>query len=103
MGQVEKVGRHATRIYTDDDGYKCISYQGTEVVRFNDDIIILNTGGWFTNTTKRRMNQASNQFGLGITIFQQKWEWYALLDSGKVEPFNGNVLVLFRDKIRKEA
>ena len=76
MAQQYKVGAHKTRIYTDDAGYKCVLYHSTNVVRFNNDYIILDTGGYFTTTTKSRMNQASHQFGLGYHVYQSNYDWY---------------------------
>ncbi len=68
MAQQHKVGAHKTRIYTDDTGYTCVLYHSTNVVKYNNDYIILNTGGYYSNTTKLRMNQASNQCGLGYRV-----------------------------------
>lgn len=76
MAQQHKVGAHKTLIYTDDEGYVCVKYHSTDVVKYNNDYIILNTGGYNTNTTKTRMNQASYQFNLGYRVYQKDWEWY---------------------------
>jgi len=75
MARNDKVGTHKTHIYTS-DGYTCIRYHSTEVVRFNTDEIILNSGGWATVTTKLRMNQASYQFDLGFYVRQKDFEWF---------------------------
>ena len=61
---------------TDDDGTTHVTYHGTRVVSVNDTTITLRTGGGRTATTKLRMNQASNQFGLGYRVFQKDYEWY---------------------------
>lgn len=60
-----------------------ITLYNTEVVSFNDDIIILNSGGWTTVTTKRRINQASEEFSLGIGIQQTKGQWLIMLKNPK--------------------
>lgn len=70
-----KVGSHKTKIYTDDD-FTCVKYHNTEVVRFNKNMIILNTGGYYTVTTKVRMNQASHQFSLDFGVFQKDNKWW---------------------------
>ena len=75
MARTNKVGEHKTAIYQS-DGYTCIRYHSTEVVRFNDNEIILNSGGWQTVTTKLRMNQASNMFHLGFRVSQRQHEWF---------------------------
>ena len=87
MARTNKVGTHKTAIYQS-DGYTCIRYHSTEVVRFNTDEIILNSGGWHTVTTKLRMNQASYQFGLGFCVHQRQFEWFVT---------NGNRTYDFKD------
>lgn len=72
----DQIGKISTNVFTDDDGYTKVIYHNTCVVKFNEDWIILNTGGWNTPTTKRRMNQASNQFRLDYLVYQQDGEWY---------------------------
>ena len=69
------VGTHKTSIRTDDE-HTIIRYHDTDVVKFNSDYIILNSGGWETVTTKRRMNQTSEQYGLGFHVFQKDYIWY---------------------------
>jgi hypothetical protein len=75
MAQTGTIGKTATHIYQS-EGYQKIKYHNTDVVSFNDKEIILNTGGWRTKTTKLRMNQASNQFALGYTVYQKNGTWY---------------------------
>lgn len=55
---------------------RVITYWNTDVVRFSDDKIVLNSGGYRTATTKLRMNQASNQYGLGYYVAQIKGVWF---------------------------
>ena len=76
MSRQDQVGSHKTSIFTDESGYTNVLYHSTQVVRFNDNEIILNTGGFESNTTKLRMNQASNQFRLGFMVYQKDYKWY---------------------------
>ena len=77
MTQTNKIGKVATNVITA-SGYTCVIYHSTTVVKFSYDKkeIILNSGGWHTYTTKMRMNQAANQFGLDFVVFQRKHEWF---------------------------
>ena len=75
MSQQHKVGTVATTIYPTGN-HTAIKYHRTDVVKFNDHEVILNSGGWRSATTKTRMNQAANQYGLGFSVFQAKGEWY---------------------------
>ena len=58
------------------NGRITVTYHNTRVVDVTTEHITLDTGGWKTITTKRRMNQASTQFNLGYTVYQQKGQWF---------------------------
>jgi len=75
MAQTRRVSGVATKIM-DIGGRTVVSYHDTHVISWNSQDIILNSGGYRTATTKLRMNQASNQFGLGIHVFQEDHEWF---------------------------
>ena len=64
--------------------------------RFRENAIILDTGGWFTPTTKTRMNQTSNAFGLGFQVYQKNYEWFADYN-GKTYEFTKDHLSLKRN------
>ena len=91
MSQLNQVGKHETSIYTS-DGYTCVRYHRTEVVKFNFDKIILNTNGWETQTTKTRMNQASNQFNLGFHVYQENFEWFVEFQGETFDFWDGMIL-----------
>ena len=71
-----KVGEHKTVVFTDSDGFTKVVYHQTPVVSFNHSIIKLNTGGFRSYTTKKRMNQASNQYNLGFGVYQKNYDWF---------------------------
>jgi hypothetical protein len=59
--------------------------------------ILLCTGGHETATTKARMNQASEEFGLGYRVRSKNFEWYVTDDTTKEEGvFEGDDAVLRR-------
>lgn len=78
MSKQRLIGRTATSIRTE-DGVTAVRYHWTDVVRFTNDYIRLNSNGWRTVTTKRRMNETANQFGLGYSVFQKAHHWYVRL------------------------
>lgn len=65
-----------------------VTYHGTDVVIFDDEKIILNTGGWKTVTTKARMNLASQEFVLGYWVYRSKGLWYVVYNN--IEMIYGN-------------
>jgi len=94
MASINRVGSHKTYIRSSGQSI-IVRYHNTDVVKFTPKTITLNTGGWKTNTTKTRMNQASNQYGLGFSVSQVKGVWY-VSHKGKKIPFKGNTLKLRR-------
>lgn len=53
-----------------------VNYHATDIVAWNDKEIILNNGSWYTNTTKKRMNQVSQKYNLGFYVFQKNGDWF---------------------------
>lgn len=97
MSQQTKLGSHKTSVFTDSEGFTNVVYHSTQVVRFSQikDRIILNSGGYRTNTTKTRINQASNQFRLGFTVSQEKFNWFVTNAIGETLPFSDNMILTF--------
>ena len=58
------------------DGTTAVTFHSTDVVVFDANSITLNSGGWQTVTTKRRMNQTAEHFGLGFSVWQKNFIWY---------------------------
>ena len=95
MAQQDKVGTHQTKVGT--EGREIfVKYWNTKVVSFTEDTIYLNNGGFLTNTTKTRMNQASNQFDLGFRVYQKNFDWF-VEHNGKTYEFIGNSKTLNRN------
>ena len=94
MAQMKRVTGVATSIRREGKD-TCVRYHNTDVVRFDDSRlkIVLNTGSWKTATTKTRMNQASNQFGLDYGVYQKKGDWFVDY-KGKTIPFINDELIL---------
>jgi hypothetical protein len=85
----------ATKVFTDDLGFTVVRYHDTDIVKVSENYIELNTGGWFTLTTKRRMNQVSSAYNLGFYVYQLNGSWYAKLDEVRYR-FNGRKAVIKR-------
>ena len=66
-----KIGNN-TYAYIEHDGTVAIELHGTKVVRFfPNGLVQLNTGGWYTSTTKDRINKFTN-----AGVYQRKGEWF---------------------------
>ena len=72
-----------------------VLFKNTTIVEFNHKAIHLNNGGWFTASTKQRMNKASKDFNLRFEVYQKDYVWYCNYDN-KIFSFTGNILNLPR-------
>ena len=91
MGQLQKVGKNNTQVTKDGDETRVILH-GTTAVKWDAKKITLNTGGFYTHTTKTRMMQASNEYDLGFYVYQKNGAWFVTF-RGETRPFvDGMVL-----------
>ena len=92
MTQQQTVGTHRTTVARDDD-VLMVTYHNTVVVKVtNNRYVTLNTGGWYTNTTKTRMNQASNQYSLRYSVYQVDFAWYVSIGDDMQPYYDGIVI-----------
>ena len=82
----DKLSNYKTTWVENHDGGN-VTYQNTNIVAWKSGEITLNSGGWETVTTKRKMNQAAHQFALGYGVYQKDFEWFVDLPGGKTVPF----------------
>ena len=81
------------------DGRTQVIYHGSVIVCFNSNKVILSSHGWRTSSTKQRINQASEEFGLGFTVYQKNWNWYVNCKGGSLDIASSQV---FHDGIELE-
>ena len=80
MPHMNKLSSYKTAYINNEDGGLVI-YQQTKIVEWdNNGNVTLNSDDWMTTTTKRKMNQASNQFCLRFGVVQRNFCWYVTLD-----------------------
>ena len=81
MAQQNRIGTHRTTVTVSENGSIIVSYHQTKVFIYNrvTGDLTLNTGGYFTATTKTRMNQACDQFGIPVKVYQKNGDWYATM------------------------
>lgn len=92
MSRMDKLIMYKTTLEIDGDK-GCVTYTDTDIVKWVKNKIILCSGGWKSVTTKRKMNQASNQFNLGYSVFQKDFVWYVDTPQGEtVKYYDGITL-----------
>jgi hypothetical protein len=82
-----KLSTYKTVIGMTPAGANFVKYHDTKIVQWSGIGIVVDSGGWKTVTTKRKMNQAAIQFGLGFGVYQDKHEWFVIMPDGTIEPF----------------
>lgn len=95
MGQTATVGNHCTTVRQEQNILSLVYHQ-TEVVKADQQSITLKNGGWWTLTTKTRMNQCSRQYGFGYEVYQRDHNWYAKYKGKEFSFSKDGVLVLER-------
>ena len=70
MSQTQKISRNNTCVSNHADGSKSVTLHSTEVAHWNPITrqLRLCTGGWYTVTTRTRMSQAMNEWGIPVRI-----------------------------------
>lgn len=90
MGRMDKLSTYCTTIARAGD-LVAVTYHRTQIVAFDDRNVVLRTGGWDTVTTRRKMNQAARQFGLGYSVYRDKGESYVTRPDGVTVPLDDEV------------
>ena len=75
------------------DQWTIVTLHSTDIVKFKHtggflDQILLDTGGYNTVTTRRRMNEVSKAYGLGFQVYQKKHKLYVAYKGNDYE-FDG--------------
>ena len=101
---MQTIGTHRTTcaslVDNDSNRVLMVTYHSTPVVKvINDRYVVLNSGGYRTNTTKRRMNQASLQYSLGYEVYQVNFQWYVSIGNQISEYHDGIVIDTKEDTI----
>ena len=73
--------------WVETNGRGSVVYAHTPIVEWDDETITLRSDGWETVTTKKKMNQSANQFGLNFTVFQENYEWFVFNPKGETVDF----------------
>lgn len=76
MSKSQDYSAYKTLSTNNENGQTEVVYYNTKIVQFDNDIIRLNTGDWWTMSTKSRMNSVSRHYHLGYRVFSRKGIWY---------------------------
>ena len=59
----------------------------------NTQAVKLNTGGWYSNTTKSRLNAILSEVKYGCSVFQKQWNWYVSFNNQTQDFVDGMILI----------
>ena len=90
-GQRNWAGSNTT-VFTSDNGLESTVYlHGNHIATVTDkDLTLYSGGGWFTNTTKSRLNALIQEFSFKGGIFQKNFNWYVQMFK-TVTPFHDGI------------
>lgn len=88
-----EIGSHKTVITQDEDGTRNVILHSTTIVKTHPDgTVTLDSGGYTTPVTKRRMNQVANAWNLKFGVYQKNHEWFVSLPGGDI-PFEDGMRI----------
>jgi hypothetical protein len=70
--------KNNTRLTIYKNGDKILRLHNTDIIKWQGNKIILNSGGWLTSTTKSRLNEFLADYS--YCIYQKNFKWY--IDNG---------------------
>lgn len=89
-GQERRIA-HETHVVRRGAGRIALRYHSTDVVtHFKDGRIRLDSGGYSTRTTKRRINQGLPGW---IIVFQEDFNWYVQINNDQPIPFTDGMVI----------
>jgi hypothetical protein len=96
MPSMNRLSTHATTIAIDEN-HCVVTYHNTPIVKYNDIEIIINFGDFDTVTTRRKMNQAANQFRLPYSVYRKNGKTFVKNNVNEnVIPYDGDKIVILR-------
>lgn len=82
-----KIVKNNTRLTEYMDGTRVLRLHATDIIKWQGNKVILNSGGFQTHTTKQRLNQ---YLPGNIRVYQKDYNWYIEKD-GKTSDFSDNI------------
>jgi len=67
--------KRSTTVYQENGVWHC-RYHDTNVVSWDEKTITLDNGGWFSYTSKARMNEVSLAYDLKYWVWQKNHNWF---------------------------
>ncbi len=92
MPRMDKLSNYRTTFQGNKNKGQVV-YVNTTIVFWDENCIQLRNGGYETVTTKRKMNQTSNQFDLGFGVYQKNYDWFVDTPKGETLDFVDGMII----------
>ena len=78
MQNMNTIRRYRNTTVTDDGDKVVVRLHRTDIFILDRGIggVTLNSGGWRTVTTKKRINEALKEYGIPLRVWQSNFDWY---------------------------
>jgi hypothetical protein len=89
MSNLTGIKRYRNTTVTDDGKYVVVRLHHTNIFGLDRGTggVTLNSGGWRTVTTKKRINECLEEYGIPLRVYQRKFDWYVdMYVMGESEP-----------------
>ena len=95
---MRKITREALQAFTNGYGMKKANMEvndngmylhGNLIAKFENGKLMISNCGWWSNTTKERLNAILSYYSYG-RIYQQDWVWYYTDSKGNTDIFHEN-------------
>ena len=91
--QHRKLCHNTTVSLSDNNNDIIVRYYNTEILNYwqdnnGNEFVLLNSGGWYTTTTKFRINRLT-----GLGLYQKNFDWFVTNPTGEDLPFENNMIL----------
>lgn len=88
MSQTQRICKNNTKVVRNGNDIR-VTLHSTDVVTIVNGRVTLNSGGWWTSTTKTRINQTANELGLNFGVYQKAGHWFVTVGGTVLNYFDG--------------
>ena len=91
--QLRKVANNTFEVYDKEGNRIAIRLHNTDIITFDNNKVIIDSGGWQTHTTKSRLNDYLRSFGYHIEQKNYKW---MLVNGDERVPFEDGMIITIK-------
>lgn len=92
-----KVTKYATQAVINNDHRITIKYHENPIatINLNDYTVSISNSGWYTSTTKKRINQVLKALNTSTRVYQHDFRWYVSCGLDSHDYYNGITFIAY--------